>query len=161
MSDEKLISDIIEREGGEKQTNDPQDRGGRTEFGISEKSNPEAWKDGVVTRTEAEAIYRQRYIEGPGFDQLPERLKQVMVDFGVTSGPRIATRTLQFILGIEQDGLMGSETRQAISGWDESSLVNLVVLERLRLIRRIVAKRPNQQKWYRGWVLRAVEFLVP
>ena len=52
-----LIDDIIDREGGSTLTNDPTDKGGRTKYGISEKSNPEAWKDGDVWRAQAPDIY--------------------------------------------------------------------------------------------------------
>lgn len=37
---------------------------GRAQYGITEKSHPEAWRDGRVDRTEAEAIYRREYL-GP------------------------------------------------------------------------------------------------
>ena len=35
---------------------------GRAQFGITEASHPEAWRDGRVDRTEAEAIYRRDYL---------------------------------------------------------------------------------------------------
>ncbi|MFN3305510.1 MAG: hypothetical protein ACK44A_17615, partial [Roseateles sp.] len=35
---------------------------GRAQYGITEKSHPEAWRDGRVDRTEAEAIYRRDYL---------------------------------------------------------------------------------------------------
>lgn len=35
---------------------------GRAQFGITEASHPEAWRDGRVDRTEAEAIYRREYL---------------------------------------------------------------------------------------------------
>lgn len=53
-----IVSDIIKREGGF--VNNPADAGGRTDKGISEKSNPAAWADGKVTEEEARAIYQRR-----------------------------------------------------------------------------------------------------
>ena len=44
-----LIDRIIKREGGDKETNDPKDAGGRTKYGISERAHPEVWVDGIVT----------------------------------------------------------------------------------------------------------------
>lgn len=35
---------------------------GRAQYGITEASHPEAWRDGRVDRTEAEAIYRRDYL---------------------------------------------------------------------------------------------------
>ena len=51
-----IITDIMLREGWDMMTNDPLDKGGRTQFGISEKSNPLAWTDNHVTEAEARAI---------------------------------------------------------------------------------------------------------
>lgn len=159
MSNESIITDILKREGGAQITNDPLDPGGRTQYGISERSNPEAWKDGKVTEAEARAIYERKYILGPGFDKIKdERLKAQLVDFGVNSGPFIAIKKLQEILGVGADGVLGPVTLSKVEG--ALNLSNLLVASRIRMFVDLVIKHPSQLRYLRGWVNRALEFLV-
>lgn len=151
-----LIGDIIKREGG--YTND---LGGRTEYGISERANPEAWADNKVTEEEARQIYTQKYLVGPGFDQIAdEHLRSQLVDFGVNSGPSIAIKALQEILGVEVDGVLGPATIGAMKLVEPAWLNNQIMASRLRLFARLVSKRPSQVKFLVGWVNRALEFLL-
>lgn len=152
MSD--IIDDVIKREGPE--TDDPSDGGGRTAFGISESSNPEAWKDGKVTEEEARAIYETKYLKGPGFDKIEDpTLKAQLVDFGVNSGPFVAIQKLQLVVGTSQDGILGSKTLSLIN----NTTNNRLVAERIKMICRIVQKDPSQLKFLLGWVTRCLEFL--
>lgn len=158
MTVNDIIDGVIAREGPP--TNDARDAGGRTQFGIAEASNPEAWLDGKVTEEEAREIYARKYVVGPGFDRIHDpRLQALMVDFGVTSGPQLAIMKMQGVLGIAVDGILGDDTlRAAIMAG--VPLINKVVAERLRLIGRIVSKDPSQAKFALGWINRALEFLI-
>jgi lysozyme family protein len=156
------ITAIIKAEGREKTTNDPNDAGGRTQYGISEKSNPEAWADGKVTEEEARAIYLKKYVTGPRFDRVADsRLQHFLVDFGVTSGPSIAIQYLQRSLGLPDDGIIGPHTIGAINNCDPKQLLNRLVIERAKMIGRIVHKNPSQVKFLNGWLNRVFEFFVP
>ena len=158
MSD--LIDDIIAREGGAKATNNPKDKGGRTQYGIAEHANPKAWQDGKVTYEEARAIYDAKYVRGPGFDKVTdEKLQAQLVDFGVTSGPSIAIAKVQGILKVDQDGILGPKTLSAINSSDPVILSNKLALERVKMIGRIVAKNPSQATFLNGWLNRALEFM--
>lgn len=157
-----IISAVIEDEGGSKSTNDPLDRGKRTQFGISEASNPQVWLDNKVTEEEARAIYEQKYVRGPGFDKIPDshsRLRYQLVDFGVLSGPRLAIEKLQAILGVVVDGVFGVKTLAAILQEDPKVINNKLVAERARMIGRIVSKNPAQAKFLAGWLNRTLDFL--
>jgi lysozyme family protein len=153
------IGDVIRREGAD--SNDPLDAGGRTSKGISEKSNPEAWKDGIVTEAEARAIYESKYLRGPGFDKVQdEHLRDQLVDFGVNSGPAIAIQKLQEILNVKVDGVLGPVTLEALSTQNPIVINNLLVIARIKLIGRIISKAPTQVRFINGWLARACEFLV-
>lgn len=151
-----LITAEILREGGATVTTNPADRGGRTQFGISERSNPEAWKDGQVTEEEARSIYLQKYVIGPGFDKVTDlKLQAQLVDFGVTSGPQVAIHYLQEVVGAATDGKLGPSTLAKVDASTNAKLVKARIL----MIARIVARTPNQITFLVGWISRALEFL--
>lgn len=151
-----LITKEIQLEGGATATKVEGDKGGRTQYGISESANPEAWRDNKVTEEEARAIYMQRYVIGPGFDKIPDaKLQAQMVDFGVTSGPQVAIHYLQEVLGVSTDHILGPKTLQALTASTNAKLVGA----RIQMIARIVAKNPSQLKFLVGWITRALEFL--
>lgn len=155
-----LIDEIIKREGGSVATNDPNDKGGRTQYGISERSNPEAWKDGRVDYNEARAIYEAKYLVGPGFDKIKDsKLRSIMVDFGVTSGPQLAILRLQETLKVKVDGVLGPKTLAALELEEPRRLANKIALERIKMASRIVKKDPSQLKWLGGWIERFSEFI--
>lgn len=157
---EDLIEDILKREG--RFVNNPVDKGGRTDYGISEVANPEAWKDDKVTLDEAKAIYVKKYVEGPGFLAVPDdHLRAQLVDFGVNSGPLFAIQKLQIVLGVPQDGKLGPNTLEALAKRDPREVSNLLMAERLRMFARIVQRSKNQAVFLAGWVNRALDFLLP
>lgn len=152
------INDILRREGGV--SHDPLDGGGRTQFGISERSNPQAWLDGHVTEEEARAIYLRKYVNAPKFYLIADqKLRDQLIDYGVNSGPQLAIQKLQSILGLDQDGIIGEETLKAIDQHDAKRLNALLVSERIKMIGRIVHKNPSQLKFLNGWLNRALEFI--
>jgi lysozyme family protein len=165
---EEIISDVIRREGPA--TNDPDDRGGRTAYGISERANPEAWADGVVTEAEAREIYERKYVKWPGFDKVSNiYLKAQLVDFGVNSGPALATMKLQEILNtyewvnpkLKVDGALGPKSLNTmLQVGDAKWLNNQLVAARIKMLGRIVSKNPSQLKYINGWLNRALEFLI-
>lgn len=158
-SDTQIIDDVLVAEGPQ-QTNDPLDAGGRTQFGISEKSNPAAWADGKVTEEEAREIYARKYIKGPGFDKiLDTSLRAQLVDYGVNSGPAVAIMKLQAIVGTTVDGVLGPKTLAAIHMMHPEAVSTELVKARVRMICRIVKRDPSQIKWLGGWIDRALEFL--
>lgn len=161
-----LIDKIIVHEGGSKVTNDPSDSGGRTQYGISERSHPDAWLDGVVTLDEARDIYWDEYVKGEQLERIPNPyLFQQVVDFGVTAGPKTAVRLLQKSLNVEIDGSLGPQTVRAISTYPPTPFYGMVLpgavavnlaFERARaeFYIRLAQRRPKDLKWLWGWMRR-------
>lgn len=157
----KLIDAIIKAEGGATVTNDPTDGGGRTQYGIAERSNPEAWADGKVTLEEAQNIYFNKYVKGPGFDKIKDwQLQHQLVDFGVNSGPSVAVRCLQEALNVPVDGVLGPKTLEEVEKSDAKVLGNKLAKLRCLLLAKICVKNPSQLKFLVGWLNRALEFVV-
>ena len=152
------ITAIIKREGPP--SNDPNDAGGRTAYGISEKANPAAWAHGAPTEAEARAIYMQKYVVTPGFDKIKDpQLQAQLIDFGVNSGPMIAIQKLQEILHVKVDGIMGPQTIVICNGMNSDDINTSLVVTRIKMIGQIVSKNPSQLKFLNGWLNRALEFL--
>ena len=155
-----IITDIIAKEGGATATHDPHDAGGRTQYGISERTHPEAWADGKVTEAEARDIYEAQYVKAPHFDQVSDpALRAQLVDFGVNSGPSVAIGKLQRVLGVAIDGILGVNTLKAITEADIQAVNNLLVAERVRMFARLTQRTPANLKFLVGWVERALSFL--
>lgn len=140
-------------------TNFPNDRGGRTQWGIAEKHNPAAWADGKVSEAEARDIYAKKYLQPfagleshPAFEQL--------VDWGVTSGPRLAIQKLQEVVGVEADGSLGPKTLAAVAAFDPIKLNNALVASHVKMIGRLVKRDPRQLSNLNGWLNRALEFII-
>lgn len=165
----KIITNIIDREGGDKATNDPKDPGGRTQYGISERSNPEAWADGKVTESEAREIFLRKYVIWPKFHTIPpshKATKEQLIDYGVHSGPAVAIKKLQECLNetgtipkLKADGLFGPKTLLALLGIDDHSINNLLMAARIRMIGRVVQRNANQLNKLSGFLNRALGFM--
>jgi lysozyme family protein len=156
-----IVDDVMRREDRTGSGIVTVDAGGRTQYGISERANPEAWIDGKVTEEEAREIYERKYVRAPKFDLIPdEQLRAHLVDFGVNSGPMIAIMKLQTIIGADVDGVIGPDTLGRLSQIPIEQVRTQLVVARLKLVGRVVTKDPrNQLKMLNGWIARACEFL--
>jgi lysozyme family protein len=141
---------------------DPDDPGGRTNLGIAERSNPEAWADDVVTPEEAREVYRAKYwkvIEG---DRLPRRTALATFDFAVHSGPGTATRAVQRAVGSAVDGDMGPATiaaveRAAPDDRADAELALRVIKARAKHLATWMQAQPVRVKYAGGFLARLID----
>lgn len=75
---------VIGEEGG--YTNDPQDPGGETKFGISKRAYPNL-DVAQLTLPEAQAIYRRDYWDKLNLDVLSWEMGLILFDAAVNQGP--------------------------------------------------------------------------
>ena len=158
-----IITDVIAKEGGAKVTNDPLDGGKRTQYGVSETANAQAWADGRVTEKEAREIYLQKYVINQGFHKIPPshaKVQSQLIDFGVNSGPQLAVMKLQGLLDVEVDGVLGPQTLGALVAQEPREINNRLVVARVEMVCRLVQKQPVQTRFLLGWVNRALGFLA-
>lgn len=171
--DDPIGEIILKHEGGF--VNDPTDRGGATNLGITQQTLTE-WRgkpvsvEDVRNLTEAEAreIYTERYLKQPKIDRLPFPYPQVQVmDIGVNSGPRRAVKFLQEVLNASgfpcgrPDGVIGPKTIAATEQAHEQMgayLDNALVDRRKAFYEAIMANDPSQERFRRGWMRRAESF---
>jgi len=175
---DEIITDVLKAEGWDKYTNDPADRGGPTKWGITLK----AWEEyrghpvsehdvQFITEAQARDFYEKLYVVGPKFNQLPEKLIPLVVDGGVNSGVRAASKWVQRAVGAKQDGWIGPETLQSV--WNQEHLTTFlrIVAYRTKLYGRLVSRDPKlklaqdagfnlQAKFAGGWNNRIMGFVL-
>lgn len=168
MDNDQIVDIILKFEAGF--VDNPADHGGPTNYGITAaqlgqslgQSTP-ASIDQVrnLTREEARAIYKERYIAKPGFNQVANaELRLVLVDSGVLHGPARAVRWLQQSLNISADGVFGPSTLKALAACaDQAKLARQVLGLRFKSIADIVSSDRSQATFLRGWVNRAATLL--
>lgn len=174
MTDADIIADIIEREGGF--VDHPADRGGPTKYGITLRTlraeRPLATVDDLkaLTKDEAAAIYRQRYLFDYGFDRIKDAsLRALVVDSTVHHGAgrpeghggpeKVGSiHLLQRAMGVDDDGIFGIITERA-ANLSPNLTRRAMVRERSLFMARIVVNDPSQLPFLIGWLKRAFQFI--
>jgi len=166
VTDAEIIAAIIEREGG--YVDHPSDKGGPTKFGITAATLSEYRGGSMVSAHEVEqlsvneatAIYRERYLLRPGFDKVADdRLRALLVDWGVNSGPANAVKGLQRALNVAPDGVLGPLTLLALPHLDQRAVYAKVLAARARFVAAILHRDPTQRVFAAGWINRLAEFV--
>jgi lysozyme family protein len=165
MSGEAIIDNLLEREGGF--VNDPNDRGGATKYGITRETLSDHRGEAVsvddvrrLTEDEARAIYREEYIEAPGYHGIHDAsLQGLVVDAGVNHGTHRASRWLQRAAGASVDGVVGPNTLAAVNQGNTLRLYLEFLRIRVELYGRLITEDPDQARFAHGWMRRLGEFL--
>jgi len=169
-----LLQRLIEREGG--YSNHPADRGGPTNWGITQtvaRANGYTGDMRALPRAEAERIYRALYWQAPGFDTIAPiapKIAEELFDAGVNMGPPVAVRVLQRALNalnrngkdyadLVPDGDIGPATRTALARFPavrggKGEAVILKAIQALRGERYIALaeSRPANKAFIYGWL---------
>lgn len=168
------IAALIKREGG--YVDDPADRGGKTNMGITEAVARRFGYTGDMedlTYDQAVTIYKEKYWRAPKFDKVaafnwPIALE--LFDTGVNMGPATATKFMQRALNalnnqgkaypeIAVDGGIGQLTLDALQTYlllrgREGERVFLRALNCLQGVRylEIAEKDKTQERFVYGWL---------
>lgn len=181
MSDpiEDIITGILKAEG-EAFTDDPNDRGGATRYGITQDALSEFLGHRAsiteiqhLSEADARSIYYDRYVMRPGFGKimpLSPAIAREVVDTGVNMGVAVAALFLQRVLNafnqsgtdypdIPVDGECGTQTVNALKAYlekrgKEGEQVMLTALNSLQGERyiHIAETRPSQEAFCYGWI---------
>lgn len=169
-----LIDEVIAREGG--YSNHPADRGGPTNFGITQavaRANGYAGDMRHLPRSFAETVYRRLYWEEPGYAFIAELAPEIaaeLFDTAVNMGPATATAFLQRALNglnrnqkdypdIKVDRIAGARTLSALGAFlklrgKSGKKVLLKAIEALQGERylSLAEKRPANEAFLYGWL---------
>lgn len=162
------LTKILEREGWPTYTDHPVDRGGPTKGGIT-LSTLRSWRGQTklgekslkeLKHSEALSILNQRYVTCNGIDKLQNNLlKYQVIDDAVLSGPFLAVKDLQKSVQVNEDGIIGPITLNAIRKKGYVIINRQLSVNRSLRLAKFVQKNPNQLVFLVGWLNRCLSFI--
>lgn len=138
---------------------DPDDAGGETKYGIAKNANPSVdiknlkWAD-------AKEIYFNHYWVAGSCDKLLGRIAALHFDGCVNNGIRGASKFLQRAVSVDDDGNIGPHTLSVVNKCDPFTVCQSICDQRIEYYNHIVAKKPEQVKYLKGWLRRISEMLA-
>lgn len=153
----RAVVKTLASEGGSRFTDAPDDRGGATKFGISQRAYPNLDIKNL-TEQQAREIYKRDYwdrihgddIESPA---IAENLFDTAVNMGVRTGSRLA----QLALGIDPpDGIIGSESLKVINKAEEALFLAQFTIAKIARYAHLCNQDKSQSKFLLGWINRAL-----
>ena len=157
---EKFLDYIFEVEGGF--TDDENDRGGATNFGITEEEAREFGYTGDMrnlTKDFAKNIYLKKYYLGNKLDKvINNKVALSIFDWAVNSGRRGIKKAQivanKFGANLIIDGIIGNKTLEAINSINpEAFLEEYHELQRA-FYKNLAAKDSTQESFLEGWLNR-------
>lgn len=143
----KALDFVLAREGG--YSNDPDDRGGATKYGISSKAYPDVDIKNL-TIAAATAIYHKDYWDANWCDQMPYWAGFAVFDTAVQMGRHHAVICLQKTANLRDDGKLSAELIRTIKHLDPHE--GLADYLSYRLVR--YANLAGWPRFGRGWARR-------
>ncbi|MBF0422760.1 MAG: glycoside hydrolase family 108 protein [Magnetococcales bacterium] len=151
---ETCLEFVLAHEGG--YSNDPNDPGGETRFGISKRQYPNL-DIAHLTRETAADIYRNDYWRRICGDDLPPALAMVVFDAAVNQGVAKASRMVQESLGVTVDGAIGPDTLAMLARKKPADAVRDFMARRACHYAWLVAKNPSMGSFLMGWYRRCFD----
>jgi lysozyme family protein len=145
ISFDQAFTRLLGHEGG--YSDDPQDPGGETNWGISRRSYPNVDIKNL-TREQAMTIYHTDFWHPLG--DANDAIKYQLFDFAVNSGINTAIRKLQMVVGVADDGHWGPMSKAALLKMELNDVLMSLNAERLDFMTRL----KNWPHASRGWARR-------
>jgi lysozyme family protein len=159
---EVAINPLLDHEGGRFK---PADNGrGASKWGVTlrtlQESKPQATAQDIqnLTRDDAVSFYRQEFWEHYHLGVIADQtLATKMLDLSVNVGGGTAVKLLQKAVLLPPDGLLGSQTAQAVNQLQAQSVLTRLRAEAGRYYRLIVGRHPEWGDDLGGWLQRLSE----
>ena len=163
---EILAPFLLSFEGGF--VNDPMDKGGATNKGVTLST----WRsvgcdkdldgdididdlrlisdDDVISR-----VLKPYYWDAVKADLIVDQsVANMIADWAYNSGAVTAAKQIQRLVGVTADGKIGTQSLSAINRLNPQTLFNSLKNARLAFLNGIVARKPDQQRFLKGWTRR-------
>lgn len=160
----KLVPHILKWEGGF--VNDPHDLGGATNKGATfktyklyrnRKGLPIPSIDDLkrLSNDEFTDILKTMFWDACKADLIvSQSVANAIVDWAWNSGTATAVKEVQKAIGVKSDGVIGDVTLTAINSHSPLPLFGKIKTARINYIEKICKSRPQNLKFYRGWINR-------
>jgi len=150
------VAKTLIREGGSRFTDNADDRGGATKYGISQRAYPNL-DIANLTEDQARAIYKQDYWDRVSGDNLKSQaVAENIFDTAVNMGTTTATKLVQLTLDVGVDGKFGADTLKAVNAVDEKEFLTEFTLAKVARYAAICNKDRSQAKFLLGWLNRSL-----
>ena len=158
---DEAFDHVIGVEGG--YSNIKEDNGGPTNWGITQdtlasfRGKPVSANDVKnLSQHEAKLIYRARYWNPLGCEEIQSKiLAMIIFDQGVNRGIGAAARSIQKLVGVKVDGMIGPQTIAAINEKQGKQLALDFVFDAQEAYGRIVQYNNSQVVFIVGWLRRS------
>lgn len=161
---------LLKLEGG--YVNHPSDPGGETNWGITDRLDGkidgkiDIDGDGKPDTTvknlkseEAKIIYKRLFWDKLKADDIKSQsVAEILFDFAVNSGVTLASKKIQYLVKVSQDGIIGNKTIEAINKLDPKSLFNSIKEIRIKYYKDIILNNPKLKIFEKGWMNRINSF---
>ena len=165
MADYKILKPfILKWEGGF--VNDPNDSGGATNKGVTlstfrrykgESATVDELK--AITDGDWDAIFKTMYWDKCRADNIASQaVANLIVDWYWMSGTN-AIKYVQRLIGTTEDGIVGKQTLARLNAKGDGLTLDIYNY-RKDFYHRIVANRPTQKRFLRGWLNRLNAFMA-
>jgi len=155
---EQCFALVLKNESGF--VNNPADPGGATNLGCTKAT----WEEFVghevsiddikaLTPNDVMPLYKEKYWDRINGDVLPSGIDYAVFDFAINSGLTRAAKTLQSVLGVDEDGEIGPASIDAARKANAGQVASLVCEKRLAFLQ-------NLSTWGtfgKGWGRRVAE----
>ena len=165
MADSRILSKFILTFETNKYTNNKNDRGHSTKYGITlatwKKVGYDKNSDGVInaedvkllTEEDYNRVFKRNYWDACKADQINNQsVANLLVDFAYNSGVSRAITYLQITLGITADGIIGNKTLFAVNKTNGK-----ILFEQFKKVRKCYLKsiaKGTQKDFFKGWLRR-------
>jgi lysozyme family protein len=146
---ETAIEILLQHEGGF--VNDPNDAGGATNFGITQRDNP-TLDIPNLTRDDAIAYYKANWWLKYGLDKInDDDLACYVLDHGVNTGMNAIVVVVQQTVNTIVDGQIGPHTIAAINSNYNPMMMSDIQNGLWQHYLKVLAAHPEYEKFRNGW----------
>ncbi|MDP2336753.1 MAG: glycosyl hydrolase 108 family protein [Bacteroidota bacterium] len=169
----KAFELVMAHEGG--YVNDPDDPGGETYKGVARKihSKWNGWtkvdmlkrqsgfpgnldKDEELQQ-DVSKFYRDLFWNKIKGDEInDQQVAESIFDFGVNAGTGTSASLAQMVLSIKTDGVIGPKSIESLNSFNSEHFLAAFTVAKIARYIHIVKKRPTSQKYFYGWICRAL-----
>lgn len=157
---DKAIEYVLKNEG--LYSNDVDDAGGETKFGISKRSYPKLDIKNLSIQ-KAKEIYKKDFWEKQKYkniknQELAIKIFDLAVNVGTSRANKLMQRALRSVnKKVEETGVLDDTTICLINESEATDLLSALRSEAAGYYRLIVSTKPHRAKYLKGWLNRAYQ----